>query len=119
MFEREDKTSDIYVVANLDDLMILFVGALRYGLGRQTYVTYTIPKVIKANLKLYNEKWLVNFLRSIQDYEHQRKKWGAYGDAECDYQSWMALKAALREEYIKRGFERDLAYHRLEDNQEG
>ena len=117
MFGDEDKTRDIYVLANLDDLMILFVGALRYGLGRQTYVTYTIPKVIKANLKLYNEKWLVNFLRSIQDYERMRKHWEHYDD-ECDYQSWMALKAALREEYIKRGFERDLAYHRLEDEQE-
>ena len=113
----EDKTRDIYVLANLDDLMILFVGALRYGLGRRTYVTHTIPKVIKSNMKLYNEKWLVNFLRSIQDYEQRRKHW-QYGDDECDYQSWMALKAALREEYIKRGFERDLSYHRLEDEQE-
>jgi hypothetical protein len=64
-----------------------------------------------------NEKWFINFLRDINDYEETRTRWsrdkindGKYDDI-CDYESWTNLKAELIQEYSKRGFERPLAYY--------
>jgi len=91
------------VFATLDDLLMMFGAALRYSMGRSTYITGVIPQFIIDNLPLCNEKWLKNFLDDCKRYEEDRKH-GLIHDAGCDYDSWMELKAALHEEYQKRGY---------------
>ena len=95
------------VKASLDDLLFMFGSALRYGLGRRTYATSLIPKVIKNNFSLLNEKWTINMLRDLSDYERDRIVW-EYKDDDCDYQSWMGLKRQLMALYIQRGYTRPI-----------
>ena len=86
---------------------------LAYGLGRATYATGLIADFLMDNLEILDEKWLVNLLQDLKRYEGDREsKW--VQDHDCDYQHWMKLKAVLREEYKKRGFERDLRHHGLD-----
>ena len=101
------------ISADLDDLLFMLGSALRYGFGRKSYATSIIPKVIIENLSLLNEKWLINFLRDINEYEKNRIAW-EYKDDECDYASWMKLKTSLLNEYQKRGFTRSLNYYGIE-----
>jgi len=91
------------VIATLDDLLMMFGAALRYSMGRRTYITGVTPQFIIDNLPLCNEKWLLNFLDDFNRYEEDRKH-GLIHDDGCDYDSWIELKAALREEYKKRGY---------------
>jgi len=109
------------VMADIDDLLFVFGSALRYGLGRRTYSTSLISGFITDNISLLNEKWFINFLRDINDYEETRIRWSKYKitndgeyDSICDYESWINLKATLVNEYEKRGFENSLAYYGIE-----
>jgi len=107
------KKEHIPVFANTQDLLMVFGCALRYALGRKTYVTSTIPDFIKDNVSLLDLKWFVNYLRDLCDYERNRDVWGAdreYGyDHLCDYEGWLSFKKFLIDEYNKRGFKEPLA----------
>jgi len=96
-----------------DDVQFIIGSALRYGLGRQSYAVGLIADFIGENLSLLNEKWMVNLLRDVQDYEKDREN-GLIHDADYDLESWLKLKAALRNEFKSRNFERDLRYYGLE-----
>ena len=104
---NKDEKTVIEVRTDLDDLWFMFGSALRYGLGRRTYATSLIPDVIKANLSLLNEKWTINLLRDLKDYERDRITW-QYKDDICDYQNWMELKRRLSELYKERGYTRPI-----------
>jgi hypothetical protein len=103
------------VLAELDDLLMMFGAALRYSMGRQTYITGATPGFIIDNLPLCNEKWLINFLEDCKRYEDDRAS-GLIHDNDCDYTHWMKLKAALVAEYKRRGYPRDHKHFRLEDD---
>ena len=104
------------VVGTLDDVLFIFGSALRYGLGRQTYATGLISEFLIDNAGLLNEKWLVNLLESIKNYEDDRGHNRRICDDACDYQSWMQLKAALRGEYQNRHFGHGLDYYELDEH---
>ncbi|MCL2797089.1 MAG: hypothetical protein FWD58_03435 [Firmicutes bacterium] len=93
--------------ATLDDLWSMFGAALRYGLGRQSYITSLIPQVIKDNFSLLDEKWTINLLRDLNGYETDRVTW-QYTDGVCDYESWMELKQQLLKLYAERGYTRPI-----------
>ena len=65
------------------DIMIL---ALRYSLGRRTYVTDEVPAFIMQNEEHINERICVVMLRDIDEYLQDRYK-GLIKDDECDCQS--------------------------------
>ena len=73
------------VLAEQDDLLFVFCYALRYALGRETFASLTITDFLIENIKLFNERWLVNFLRDITTYEIDRKN-GLINDAKFDFQ---------------------------------
>lgn len=93
------------VKANIDDLAFVFCAALRYGLGRQTYATTLIPRVIMANFALLDERWTIVLLRDLIEYERNRMTWLSK-DGACDYESWMDLKQRLMNLYTERGYTR-------------
>ena len=93
------------VKADMDDLLFVFCAALRYGLGRRTYATSLIPKVIIANFSLLDERWTINLLRDLNEYERDRITW-QYKDGACDYERWMDLKQQLMNLYTERGYTR-------------
>ena len=97
----EKKKHEVY--ATLDDLLMMFGAALRYSMGRQSYITGTTPEFIIDNLPLVNEKWFINYLEDCKRYEEDRES-GLISDGDCDYKSWMELKATLLEEYTRRGY---------------
>ena len=104
----------IKVSASTDDLLFMFGSALRYGLGRRSYSTSLISGVIANNLPIINQKWLINFLRDIIEYEERRARWEyktcSY-DNICNYENWTNLKAKLIAEYNKRNYEESLDYY--------
>ena len=94
----------VEVKADFDDLMCMFGGALRYALGSQTYMPGIVQDVIIANLPLYNEKWMINFLNDLVWYEKDI----ASGLRKSDhhFQNWMNLKQKLLAAYTERGYTR-------------
>ena len=73
------------------DIMIL---ALRYALGRRTYVTSEVSEFIMQNAEHINERICAVMLRDIDEYLQDRDK-GLIKDDECDYQSWTKLAEYL------------------------
>lgn len=110
MFRKEH----LQIYTNVDDFLMMLGCALRYSLGRRTYVTSMTPAIIKDNVNLISKKWFVNFLRDLCDYEVTRTSWSdkdySYDDL-CDFTSWTNLKKFLVDEYEKRGFEESLEDH--------
>ena len=103
------------VYGDLDDLLFIFGSALRYGLGRQTYAVGLISKFIRNNLKLLNQKWLVNLLEDMKGYEKDRAN-GRIHDSACDYDEWTKLRIALKEEYLRQGLDPNLPHFRLDEH---
>ena len=105
----------IPVYANSQDLQMVFCCALRYALGRKSASTHLIPKFIKNNVCLLDDKWFINYLQDLCRYEHDRDVWGSdqeYGyDGLCDYEGWLAFKKFLIDEYNKRNFDYPVTYY--------
>jgi len=100
------------VYGDLDDVLFIFGSALRYGLGRQTYSVGLISDFIRDNLKLLNQKWLINLLEDIKGYEKDRVD-GYIHDSAYDYDEWIKLRIALKEEYLRQGLEPNLPHFKL------
>ena len=105
------------IYASTDDLLFMFGAALRYGLGRRTYATSLISGVIEDNISLINEKWFINFIRDINNYENDRLKWNNnfQFDDTCDYESWTNLKQKLICEYINRKYKHPLSHYSISE----
>ena len=73
------------------DIMIM---ALRYALGRRTYVTNEVPDFIKNNSDYITERICIVMLRDITYYVDNRKI-GLIHDDKCDYDSWIQFKNFL------------------------
>ena len=110
---------EITIKADLDDLWLMFGAALRYSTGRKTYMPSTVRQVIVDNLPLINQKWIINCLRDINDYERDRIRWGKLGtryDDHFHHEIWMGLKEMLIKECDKREFEEPLSLYEIEVN---
>ncbi len=81
---------------NGDNLKFALVvgSALRYGLGRKTYITGVISEFIINNIELIPDDQKAVMIRDIKQQEY-------YGD-DCDEKNWMKLLKEL-ENSIEKG----------------
>ena len=69
------------------DIMIM---ALRYALGRRTYVTSEVCTFISQNLEYIDERVKEIMTRDIKKYLEDRKN-GVIKDDECDKEAFVGL----------------------------
>ena len=74
----------------------MIICALRYSLGRRTYVTEETATFIKENPKLIDERVKSVMLRDLNEYFDKRTN-SYHFDDECDYKVWLSLKKWLEE----------------------
>ena len=79
MISVNDKNKDF------GDIMIM---ALRYALGRRTYVSQEVPEFIMQNEEHINERICIVMLRDVGRYIEDRQT-GIIEDDDCDYNSWL------------------------------
>lgn len=68
----------------------MLIGALRYALGRRTYIVSTTAEYIASELPKLSEQCKRVMVKDIEEQE----KFG-YGD-ECDKDNWMWLLGELK-----------------------
>lgn len=73
----------------------MIISALRYALGRRTYITGQTAEFIMENPCIMDERVKSVMIRDLEEYFDRRKTWD-YKDDECDYQSWLALYNYLK-----------------------
>lgn len=83
-----------------EDVGAVLICAVRYGLGRRTYITKLISDVIIPIVPEMNDKNLCVMERDIIEQERY-----GYGD-DCDKSAWMKLLRELTKERVNRGLER-------------
>lgn len=71
------------------DLKDIVIGALRYALGRRTYITLATSEFIMNNPDLIDKRVKAVMLRDLEEYFAYRSCY--YTDDECDFQSWLKL----------------------------
>ena len=81
-----------------DDFGLILNCAVRYALGRRTYVTSSVPSFIAPLLPYIDNRTLYVLDQDITD----QKYCGGYGD-ECDHASWMQFHEKVKAEEEKRG----------------
>ena len=81
-------------IKNTYDFQDIVISALRYALGRKTYITLSTVDFIKQYPEIIDERVKQVMLRDLDNYFEDRKKW-EYKDDECDYQVWLSLKVWL------------------------
>lgn len=77
---------------------LLAVCAIRYCLGRRTYMPSTVCGIISRNLSQISNNDLNVMLRDIEEYGDTYK---TYGDS-CDDITWMNMKTFLQTEINER-----------------
>lgn len=82
---------EIKINGELDDISAMLVSAVRYALGRRTYIVDWTCEFITNNLHLLTDK---NKQVMIKDIRYQERY--GYGD-ECDKADWMKLLKTLEE----------------------
>ena len=71
------------------DLKDIVISALRYALGRKTYITGLTSDFIINNPSLIDERVKKVMIKDLEEYFAYRDCY--YNDDECDYQSWLKL----------------------------
>lgn len=71
------------------DLKYIVICALRYALGRRTYVTLEVAEFIMNNSDLIDDRVRQVMKEDLEEYFDCRGIY--YKDDECDYQSWCKL----------------------------
>ena len=87
------------IIKNQYDFQDIVISALRYALGRRTYITLSTVDFIKEYPEIIDERVKQVMLRDLEDYFEDRKKW-EYKDDECDYQVWLSLKNWLEQREV-------------------
>lgn len=82
----------ITINGEIEDISAMLVGAVRYALGRRTYIVDWTCEFIRNNTQLLIEKDKKVIIRDIE----QQKQY-SYGD-KCDEECWLALLEYLRNE---------------------
>lgn len=71
------------------DLQDMLISALRYALGRRTYITGLTADFIMRYPELVDERVKGVMLRDLEEYFKKRKFCDI--DDECDYNTWKSL----------------------------
>lgn len=72
--------------------------AVRYALGRATYVSFSIPRIVLGRIHFMTTNSLKVIVRDIASYKENYGKIGM----ECDESNWMQFKAELEWELERR-----------------
>lgn len=78
--------------------------AVRYALGRATYVSFSVPDAIKSNLDLISTNGLKVIVRDIDEFKNVHGRIGM----DCDDTNWMKLKECCERELRERQWETDM-----------
>ena len=76
-----------------NEIFLLFGSALRYSLGRKTYITDTVANLIRNNLHLFNK---MDLNRLVDDIIRE-EQYNNLGDDHIDKPIWLELKKDLKE----------------------
>ena len=77
-----------------EDFASIMICAIRYALGRRTYMPSVVCQFVKQRISGMSNKDLYVIIRDI-------KECCDYGD-DCDYKDWMSLLQAAENEYNNR-----------------
>lgn len=87
---------------NVDDkFALILLCAVRYGLGRRTYITDAISSYIKPLIPMLDTKDLILIKADIDRQKESKFTDKPLGD-KCDEQAWLSLEKAVDEELSKR-----------------
>lgn len=75
--------------SDVRDLKDMIISALRYALGRRTYITSETAEFIKRYPELIDERVKSVMLRDLEEYFQKRESFKF--DDECDYNTWKGL----------------------------
>lgn len=73
----------------------MMISALRYALGRKSYITEETANFIKEYPNLIDSRVKQVMIKDIEEYEDCRNTY--YNDDECDYKIWLDLKDWLED----------------------
>ena len=97
--ELKEKIKNNIIIKDLHNFQDIVISALRYSLGRRTYITYETADFIKKHNEIINERVKNVMLRDLEEYFNCRDVY--YKDDECDYNTWKDLYEWLKERVIK------------------
>ena len=105
--EGEEDSRDLVVpgtptVIIDEDFEHMIVSAVRYALGRQTYITWVTAKYVGELVSKMTTKMLSVIKADIDYYEKRRGQGLIYDDEECDHIHWVVLLNKINEELEKR-----------------
>lgn len=91
-------------VAVDDHYELMLISAVRYALGRRTYIVAETARYVRGKLGMVKDATLVVLLHDIDERIawSERSGMSGLGD-ECDRAEWMLLHEAIAEEIKKRG----------------
>ena len=75
--------------SDVRDLKDMIISALRYALGKRTYITSETAEFIKRYPELIDERVKSVMLRDLEEYFQKRESFKF--DDECDYNTWKGL----------------------------
>ena len=75
--------------ADVRDLKDMIISALRYSLGRRTYITSETVEFIKRYPELIDERVKDVMLKDLEEYFQKRESFKF--DDECDFNTWKSL----------------------------
>ena len=83
-------------IKNIYDFQDIVISALRYALGRRTYITQSTADFIKEYPEIIDERVKRVMLNDLNEYFNMRDNGYRMGD-NCDYNTWLDLKKWLEE----------------------
>jgi len=91
-------------VAVDDHYELMLISAVRYALGRRTYIVAETARYVSGKLWMVKDATLMVMLRDIDERIawSDRSGMSGLGD-ECDRAEWMLLRKAIIDEIGKRG----------------
>lgn len=87
---------------NDDDFGLILNAAIRYSIGRRTYMPHSVIEFITPLLPYLNNRTLACIEQDIVDAGFEPPR---YGDEVVDEPAWMRFLDVVREEKVARGME--------------
>ena len=100
MIERKKSTVS-RIMVNSDHFGCILNCAVRYAIGRQTYMPSVVIDFIRPLLQQINDKTLYVLDQDITEQKYM----GGYGDNIIDKPLWMRFHQEVIEEELRRGVE--------------
>jgi len=86
-------------IKNIYDFKDILICALRYALGRRTYIPKVVADFIKEYPEVIDSRVKMVMLKDIDEYFDCRGTY--YNDDEYDYETWLDLKEWLELDKLK------------------